>query len=93
MDAQNSQVIPKNHPTGLEIQDWLVAYLIEEMKKDKVEVDVPFDQYGLESSEAVILTGDLSDWLQYDLDPTLLYDYPTIEALAKHLVEEIKAKI
>jgi acyl carrier protein len=80
-----------NEPLTQErIQAWLVSYLAEslEIEKDKVEVAIPFDRYGLDSSAAVGLTGDLQDWLGYELEPTLLYDYPTIEALAQHLAEE-----
>jgi acyl carrier protein len=75
-----------------EIQSWLVSYMAEllEIDPDEVEVTIPFDRYGLESSAAVGLTGDLQDWLGYNIDPTLLYDYPTIEALAQHLADEAK---
>jgi acyl carrier protein len=37
------------------------------------------------------MTGDLEDWVERKIDPTLLYDYPTIEALSQHLAEEFKA--
>jgi acyl carrier protein len=40
---------------------------------------------------AIGLTGDLEDWLGTRLDPTLLYDYPTVAALAKHLAIELKS--
>ncbi len=38
------------------------------------------------------MTGDLEDWLGCELDPTLLYDYPTIDALAWHLAEEFQTE-
>lgn len=77
-----------------EIQSWIVAYLAELIEIDPDEIDpaIPFDRYGLDSSVAVGMTGDLEDWLERELDPTLLYDYPTVEALASHLVEEIAAE-
>lgn len=80
-------------PTASKIQDWIAAYLAEllEVEPYEVDVSVPFDRYGLDSSAAVGLTGDLEDWLGQKLDPTLLYDYPTVEALARHLAEEVKA--
>ena len=46
---------------------------------------IPFDRYGLDSSAAVGMTGDLEDWLGKEVEPILLYDYPTIETLARHL--------
>lgn len=70
-----------------EIREWIVAYLVAllEVSGDEIETDVPFDTYGLDSSAAIGLTGDLEDWLGREVDPTLLYDYPTVEALAAHL--------
>lgn len=80
---------PKNFPTSVEIQDWIVAYLADllEVEPEEVDITIPFDRYGLDSSVAVGLTGDLEEWLSIELDPTLLYDYPTVEALVQHLSE------
>jgi acyl carrier protein len=36
---------------------------------------------------AVALISDLEDWLGRDLDRTLIYDYPTLEKLAKQVSE------
>ena len=79
-------------PTAAEIQDWIVAYLADllELEPEEVDVTVPFDEYGLDSSVAVGLTGDLEDWLQTEIEPTLLYSYPTIEALVGHLSSRLK---
>ncbi|MEH2326484.1 MAG: acyl carrier protein [Nostoc sp.] len=89
-----STVAPKQIPTAVEIQAWIVSYLADllEVDSDEIEVTIPFDRYGLDSSAAVGLTGDLEDWLGCELDPTLLYDYPTVEALVKHLVSELKTE-
>src|SRR3569623_505875 len=45
----------------------------------------PFAAFGIASVEAVHLVGKLESWLGLELDPTLLWDHPTIDALAKHL--------
>jgi acyl carrier protein len=76
--------------TAAEIQTWLVSHLAGVLEIDPAEVDVttPFDRYGLDSVAAIGITGDLEAWLGYDLDPTLLYDYPTIEAVARYLAGE-----
>ncbi|RCJ25062.1 phosphopantetheine-binding protein [Nostoc sp. ATCC 43529] len=78
---------PNNLPTETEIQNWLVSYIAEllEVDLDKIDITIPFDRYGLDSSAAMELSGELEDWLGRELAPTLLYDYPTIEALAKNL--------
>ena len=89
-----STVVIKQIPTATEIQTWIVLYLADllEVDSDEIEVTIPFDRYGLDSSAAIGLTGDLEDWLRCELDPTLLYDYPTVEALVKHLVSELKTE-
>lgn len=101
MEMQNVTVLEsskanalKQMPTAAEIQDWIVSYLADllEVDSDEIDVTIPFDRYGLDSSAAVGMTGDLEEWLERDVDPTLLYDYPTIEALVQHLSTQLKTK-
>ncbi|MEL6158595.1 MAG: acyl carrier protein [Cyanobacteria bacterium J06623_5] len=92
-DHKSTNVLAKNFPVPDEkaeqIQEWIVCYLSDllEISTDEIETDVPFDTYGLDSSAAIGLTGDLEDWLGQSVDPTLLYDYPTVDALVAHLCE------
>ncbi|HUY99683.1 MAG TPA: type I polyketide synthase, partial [Thermomicrobiaceae bacterium] len=69
------------------IQAWLVSKLSERLGIESCEIDIrePFASYGLGSTEAVTLAGELADWLGGNLSPALVYEYPTIEALARHL--------
>ena len=69
------------------IQAWLVAKLSERLGIESHEIDIrePFASYGLGSTEAVSLAGELAEWLGRKLSPALAYEYPTIEALARHL--------
>lgn len=85
----------KESPSWTEIQAWIVSYLAQllEMNPDEINTAIPFDQYGLDSSAAVGMTGDLEDWIGRKIDPTLVYDYPTIEALAQHLANEFQVKV
>jgi acyl carrier protein len=52
---------------------------------EEIDDGEPFARYGLGSVESVSMAGELEDWLGCDLPATLLYDYPTIDALARHL--------
>ncbi len=45
-------------------------------------------RYGLDSSSAVVMTGDLENFVGLEVEATVPYDYPTIEALAKYLEEQ-----
>lgn len=73
--------------TADEIQEWLLNYMTDELNLnlDEIDLQANFSEFGLDSSTAVILTGDLGEWLGYDLDPTLLLDYPNLKALVNHL--------
>lgn len=77
----------KTRPSSQEIQNWIVSYLANllEIEPEDVETDIPFDSYGLDSSSAIVMTGDLEEWLGKQIDPTFIYDYPTVLALAQHL--------
>src|SRR5512147_2257914 len=70
-----------------DIQAWLVSKLSERLGIASHEIDVrePFASHGLGSTEAVSLAGELAAWLGRKLSPALVYEYPTIEALARHL--------
>ena len=79
------------HKKAQAIQAWLVSNIAERLRVNPQDIDVqqPFSRYGLDSLAAVSLSGELGDWLGCKLSPTLVYDYPTIEALVPHLVEEL----
>lgn len=76
--------------SAVNIQTWLASYLAHllEVEPNEVDIKIPFERYGLDSAAVIGLTGDMEEWLGFELDPTLLYDYPTIETLSQHLVEE-----
>src|ERR1700694_4295191 len=77
-------------PPAEAIQDWLLAQLSSVLDVEPQDIDIrePFTSYGLTSVDAVGLSGDLEEWLGLSLSPTLAYDYPTIETLARHLAGE-----
>ena len=72
------------------IEKWLVEQLAESLSvpADQIDIRQPFISFGLDSAQAVGLAGDLEEWLDRPLAPTLIWDYPTIEILAKHLSSE-----
>lgn len=78
-----------------EIQAWLVSYIAKllEVKPDEVDVKVSFERYALESVDAADLTAELEAWLQQKISPTVMYNYPSIEALAEHLASESNVKV
>ncbi|WP_414561748.1 MULTISPECIES: beta-ketoacyl synthase N-terminal-like domain-containing protein [unclassified Anabaena] len=81
--VDHSQESPKKE----EITAWLVAKVAEQLQisPQEIDIDEPLAQYGLGSLAAVRISGELQEWLEKELSPTLLYDYPTIQALAAYL--------
>lgn len=73
--------------TVAEIRSWLIGRIAETLRVDPATIDerAPFDSYGLSSTDAVALSGELQELLGRDLPATLVYEYPTVAALASHL--------
>ena len=69
------------------IQDWIVRYIAKELQvsRDRIPLDEQLTNLGLTSRQAVILTGDLEDYLGRPIDPAVVWDHPTIRTLAEHL--------
>ncbi|WP_330203330.1 acyl carrier protein [Cyanobacterium sp. Dongsha4] len=72
----------------LEVESWLIAYIakVMEIESEKIEITIPLEQYGLDSRTALGMIADLEDKFGGEIDPTLIYQNPTIESLAKHLL-------
>jgi acyl carrier protein len=72
-----------------EIQQWMIDYLARALERPSEEIDVtaPFDEFALDSATAIGMTGELEEWLGKRVDPTLVYDYPTIEQFSQCLAD------
>ena len=76
--------------TSDEIQHWLRAELAKRLRiaPEAVDVKRPFEEYGIDSLEAVVLTSELETMLGRRVDPTALWDHRTIADLAAFLAGE-----
>lgn len=76
-------------PSEEQIQSWLISNISTVVEVDPQTIDIhkPLEYYGMDSMQAMHLSGDLEDWLGRQLSPTVVWDYPTIELLARHLAE------
>jgi|GEM_PF-1054593 len=76
--------------TREEIETWLRERIAKEIKTtaEAVPVNVLFTNFGLDSIVIVTLVTDLEDWLKVSLDPTIFWEYPSIEALSEWLITE-----
>ncbi len=75
------------------IEAWLVEQLAHRTGLDSRRIDVhrPLAGYGLDSIVAVELTADLEEWLGYSVSETLMWDAPTIRAVAQIVSGEEKS--
>lgn len=75
------------HKTTDEVRAWLVTRMSEDLGVDPKQIDggTSFSSYGLDSARTVALAGDLEVWLSRHVTPTLVFECPTIDAMAEHL--------
>jgi acyl carrier protein len=73
-----------------EIQNWLVQQLAErlDLAPDEIDIHEPFDNYNLDSAQSLILLGRLEKLLRQELNPILIFNYPTVAELAERLFSE-----
>ncbi len=71
-----------------DVRDWLTRTVAHVSGVDATQVDptVSFASYGITSTDAVGISGELEELLGVALAPTLLYEYSSINQLAAHLV-------
>jgi acyl carrier protein len=77
-------------PTYREIVDWCRDYVARtlDVPMEKVDPNAEFDALGFDSAAAVALVVDVGTWLDIDLEPASLFDFPTISAFAEHLSKQ-----
>ncbi len=73
------------HPTS--ITGWLAERVADYTGRAPQQVDpvVPLAELGLDSVSAVALCGEIEDRWSIEVDPTLVFDYPTIADIAAFL--------
>ncbi|MEM9923111.1 MAG: AMP-binding protein [Cyanobacteria bacterium P01_D01_bin.50] len=77
--------------TVVSIQTWIVDLLNREWRipSESIVPNKSFADYGLDSVMAVSLAQELEDWLGHVVEATIVWNFPTIESLAKHLASEL----
>lgn len=74
-------------PSPEAIRGWLITHLatVFGIAEQQVDPALPFDDYGLESRAAASMIGQLGEWLGRDLNPSLVYDHPSVDHLVTFL--------
>ena len=78
---------PTTDRSAAAITQWMVEWLATEMAVPATEIDIneTFDHFGIDSVRVIGMTGELQEWLDQEVDPTLAYDFPTIASFAAEL--------
>ena len=72
------------HVTESDIRDWCIAYLRKMVDNPSIVIgpDASFAELGLDSASSAYFIVELEEWLGTELTPELVFEYPTISALA-----------
>ena len=84
----NGQADAKN------VEEWLILNLADvlNLPADKIEDNEPFASYGLDSSAAAGLAGKINKDFNLEIDPTVFWEFSTVETLCSH-IRKLKKEI
>jgi acyl carrier protein len=70
---------------------WLTTQLASylEVPATAIEPTVPLAEMGVDSVHAVSLVGDVEAHFDIDVDPTMIFDYPTLAHIAEYIDDAV----
>ncbi|MFE3029329.1 acyl carrier protein [Nocardia tengchongensis] len=73
------------------VGDWLTAQIAGYLGCAPLDVDpcLPLAELGIDSVAAVNLCGEIEFEWDIDVDPTIVFDYPTILELGQYITDRI----
>ncbi|MES2948752.1 MAG: type I polyketide synthase [Pseudomonadota bacterium] len=91
IDSAMKQAASAFDPASSQSQQAIASWLAQAIAHKKsiplvrLQDDVAFTSFGIDSMELVALSDELAVWLDRPVVPMALYDYPTITSLAQYL--------
>lgn len=75
--------------TTTDLHEWLIGRVADyvEVAAEEIDPSAPLGDYGLDSVLALAMAAEIEDRLGVSLDPTVLWDHPTIDDLTRFLTE------
>ncbi len=69
------------------LRNWLVDYVraVLDLEADTLSTAAPFDSYGFDSIEAVIMAGVMEEEFSIRIEPTMVFDDPSIDGVVAAL--------
>jgi len=82
-----SEVISDTPISEEQLRLWLIQQVsnVTKVAPENIDPNQQIQTYGLDSSALLNLACELEDWLGKEIEQSTLYDYPTINALARFL--------
>ncbi len=79
-------------PRAAGIEAWLASRIAERLglHASAVDRDLPFTSLGLDSRQAVAVAAELGGWLGHDLPAGLVFEHPSVRAVAARLGAEAR---
>jgi acyl carrier protein len=70
---------------------WLTARLAVYLEVSATTIDlmVPLAEMGVDSVHALSLVGDVEAHFDIDVDPTMIFDYPTLSHIAEYIAATV----
>ena len=70
---------------------WLTARLAVYLEVSPTTIDlmVPLAEMGVDSVHALSLVGDVEAHFDIDVDPTMIFDYPTLSHIAEYIAATV----
>lgn len=87
---------PPDPPAKTEVvTTWLKRWMAREfaVRPETIADTDRFAAYGMDSVAAMMLVSALEDWTGTDLPPTLVWDHPSVEAIAREIAAMPEARI
>jgi len=92
--VNNNMQAPITDKTASGIAGWIINWIAVRLSVETAELSAAqqLTQIGLDSIDGMTLTHELAKQLELTLTPEVSWSYPTIEALANYLAEQVVAK-
>lgn len=91
MNKENKTIVTEfKEQTRDTLVEKLVDYISAKAPRFSSEkhLDTSFSSLGLDSTDHVEMTAKIEDYLKITIEPTLAFDYPTVNSLADYLEQK-----
>lgn len=77
-----------------EVREWMIAYVARLLgtPEGRIDPSMTFEDYGLDSTAAAGLTGDLGDWLGCHLEANLTKEFRSIDAVTRYVTTRVLSR-